>query len=308
MKSKKVLITGITGFIGSHIAEALLQNKFDVIGLKREKSDCWRCGDFVHKISWVNIEENFIEKIIALKPDIIIHCAWDGAAADKREDIIVQQENLIFLNKILDLASRSKVEKFIGLGSQAEYGYLSKSVTESAKIKPASEYGKAKVRASENVKIYCEEHKINWYWLRLFSFYGPKEAKSWFIPHIITSLVGNNKEIKLSSGTQKYAYLYIADLAKYIVTLIEKKDIPNGIYNISGSRAVELKKIVLAIKKQFKNSTSELQFGVLATRKNQSIYLKGEMVKYHKNIGKIKKTSFSVGLKETIEYYKSKEI
>ena len=308
MKSKKVLITGITGFIGSHVAEALLQNKFDVIGLKREKSDCWRCGDFVHKISWVNTEENYIEKIIALKPDIIIHCAWDGAAADKREDIIVQQENLIFLNKILDLASRSKVEKFIGLGSQAEYGYLSKSVTESAKIKPASEYGKSKVRASENVKIYCEEHKINWYWLRLFSFYGPKEAKSWFIPHIITSLVANNKEIKLSSGIQKYAYLYIADLTKYIITLIEKKDIPNGIYNISGSRAVELKKIVLTIKKQFKNSTSELQFGVLATRKNQSIYLKGEMVKYHKNIGKIKKTSFSVGLKETIEYYKSKEI
>ena len=215
MKPKKVLITGITGFIGSHVAEALIQNKFDVIGLKREKSDCWRCGDFVHKISWVNTEENYIEKIIALKPDIIIHCAWDGAAADKREDIIVQQENLIFLNKILDLASRSKVEKFIGLGSQAEYGYLSKSVIESAKIKPASEYGKAKVRASENVKIYCEEHKINWYWLRLFSFYGPKEAKNWFIPHIITSLVGNSKEIKLSSGTQKYAYLYITDLTKF---------------------------------------------------------------------------------------------
>jgi nucleoside-diphosphate-sugar epimerase len=306
MNQKKILVTGITGFIGSHIAEALLQVNYDVIGLIRRNSDCWRCVDSMNKITWVNTEDNYIEKLIALKPDIIIHCAWEGAAAEKREDIHIQTENVLFLQTILDLAVKLKVEKFIGLGSQAEYGFLSKPVKENAKLNPDSEYGKAKALASENVRFFCEPQEINWFWLRLFSFYGPKEATNWFIPHIITSFASNNEEIKLSAGTQKYAYLYIKDLVKYLIKLVETKDVQSGIFNISGTRAVELRQIVLDIKKQFETSTTDLQFGAVPSRENQSKILRGVMSKFHKNVGKINRTSFSVGLKETIKYYQNK--
>lgn len=304
MKPSKILITGITGFIGSHIATALLEYNCEVIGLKRKKSDCWRCVDFINKITWVNTEDNYIEIIAALKPTIIIHCAWEGAGADKREDSNTQQENIVFLNSILQITCKVRIEKFIGLGSQAEYGFLNKPVDENAVLVPCSEYGKTKVMASQNVKSHCEDHSIDWYWLRLFSFYGPKEAPNWFIPYVITALIDKNKEIRLSACTQNYAYLYIADLVKYIIRLIEKEAVPCGIYNISGLRAIELKEIVLKIKKQFKNSTSVLQFGILPMRENQSVYLKGIMEKYHKNVGKVISTPFGIGIKETINYFK----
>jgi nucleoside-diphosphate-sugar epimerase len=308
MEPKKIVITGITGFIGSHMAEEFLKRNYEVIGLKRPTSDCWRCNNFLQKITWINTEDNFIDKIVALKPAVVLHCAWDGAAAAKREDSNVQKENLLFLKQILTLVEKLKVEKFIGLGSQAEYGYLDKPVNENAALKPVSEYGKVKVMACDEVQLISDHHGINWYWLRLFSFYGPREAENWFIPSIINSLISASKEIKLSAGTQQYAYLYVKDLVNYVVKLIEENEVPKGIYNLSGSRAVELKQIVLAIKKQFKNSTTELQFGALPPRENQSVYLKGAMDKYHKNIGKIKTTPFSSGIRETIAYYKSKAI
>lgn len=307
MKPSAILITGITGFIGSHIAETLLQGKYKVIGLKRKTSDCWRCENFINRVTWVNVEDDYTEIIATLKPAIIIHCAWEGAVAGKREDADVQQENLVFLNKILELSARLKIEKFIGLGSQAEYGFLNKPVAETAAPQPNSEYGKAKVRASEKVKQYCSNHTINWYWLRLFSFYGPKEASNWFIPFIITSFINGSKEIQLSECSQKYAYLYIADLTKYIVKLVEKENAPPGIYNISGERAVELKKIVLDIQKQFNDSGPVLMFGALPLRENQSVFLKGLMAKYHENVGEVKTTSFDIGIKETIQYYKAKK-
>lgn len=308
MQPKKIVITGITGFIGSHMAEEFLKNNYEVIGLKRASSDCWRCNNFLEEITWINTEDNFIDKIVALKPAVVLHCAWDGAAAANRDDVNIQKENLLFLQKILTLVAKLKVEKFIALGSQEEYGYLDKTVNENTELKPVSEYGIAKVQACDEVKGFCDQHGIIWYWMRLFSFYGSREAENWFIPYIITSFLEDNKELKLSTGTQQYAYLYIKDLANYLVKLIEVKNVPKGIYNISGSKAVELKKIVLAMKKQLKNSTTELQFGALPARKNHSVYLKGDMNKYHKNIGKIKTTPFSSGIRETIAYYKSKAI
>ena len=51
----KVLITGITGFLGSNIAKNLIDNDIQVIGLKRESSDIWRCQEFKEKILWIDI-------------------------------------------------------------------------------------------------------------------------------------------------------------------------------------------------------------------------------------------------------------
>lgn len=305
MNTKRILITGITGFIGFHIAEALLKKNFEVIGLKRKQSDCWRCDPIINKIIWVDIDEKLDEKIVILNPNIIIHCAWNGAGADKRNDTEIQNENLDFLNTILEIAGKLKVEKFIGLGSQAEYGYLNKAVSESDEVKPDTAYGKAKVKASKKVEMFCSKLSINWYWLRLFSFYGSKETTNWFIPFIINSFITNKKTIPLSPCTQKYAYLYIDDLVKYIIKLLEKHKPAAGIYHISGSKAISLKEVVLNIKNNFKKSDCELDFGAYPARQNQSIVLKGNMSKYHKNIGVIKKTEFDEGIKKTIEYYKS---
>jgi nucleoside-diphosphate-sugar epimerase len=305
MNQKKILITGITGFIGFHIAEALLKKKFEVIGLKRKHSDSWRCESIANKIIWVEIGETLEEKLVALQPNIIIHCAWNGAGADKRNDTDIQHENLDFLSTILQLTKKLKIEKFIGLGSQAEYGYLDKIVSESDKVKPHSAYGKAKVKASKNVEKFFNKQKTNWYWLRLFSFYGSKEATNWFVPFIINSLLNNKKVIPLSPCTQRYAYLYVDDLVKYIIKLTEKENPPSGIYNISGSKALTLKEVVEKIHHSLKNSTSKLDFGAFPIRQNQSILLKGNMSKFHKNIGIIKKTRLDEGIKKTIEYYKS---
>ena len=151
MNTKKILITGITGFIGSHIAEELLRKKFEIIGLKRKNSDCWRCEDIIDKIMWIDVDDFFVKKIVALKPDIIVHCAWNGAGAEDRNNPEVQKENLDFLNAILEIAGKLKIDKLIGLGSQAEYGFLNKAVSENNLIAPDTEYGKTKVAASKNI-------------------------------------------------------------------------------------------------------------------------------------------------------------
>lgn len=304
-QKKKVLITGVTGFIGSHIAECLLQSGFQVIGLVRKNSDRWRCKDFANEISWTVINRNLKQAILKIRPDIIIHCAWEGAEAAKREDAVMQGNNLLFLKKMLELATLAKVKQFIAMGSQAEYGYLSRAVSEEAPLQPLTAYGKAKLEALQLLRSHAAAHKIKWYWLRLFSFYGPKEAKNWFIPHVISSLLENKASLSLSACTQQYAYLYVKDLAACVSLLTGKANAAPGVYNISGSRAYPLTEVVRQISGRIQGQSTKIIFGGKPLPAGQSLLLKGKMKKFHTEIGRVKTTSLAKGLAATIQYYKS---
>src|SRR5476651_336808 len=107
----KILITGLTGFLGSAIAEEFLAREHQVIGLKRKDSDIWRCVDFADKIVWVNVDENlWQEEVLKFAPSFFIHSAWGGVSAKDRQNWIGQSKNIYFLIELLELAAELKAE------------------------------------------------------------------------------------------------------------------------------------------------------------------------------------------------------
>jgi UDP-glucose 4-epimerase len=131
MTKKYILITGITGFLGSHIAENLINN-YNVIGLKRKNANIWRCKEFKDKVIWIDIdiEKNYIKELTNYFIDTIIHGAWIGIESNERKDWSLQLRNLQFLFELLEVAKEADVNKFIFLGSQAEYGNINGIITE----------------------------------------------------------------------------------------------------------------------------------------------------------------------------------
>jgi nucleoside-diphosphate-sugar epimerase len=248
--------------------------------------------------------EGFEETVKKHKPTIVIHCAWGGVDAASRNSEAIQHDNLIFTHQLLNLATACSAKRFIALGSQAEYGYLEKVAHENQTLHPTDLYGKTKVKASELVRQICQSDQINWYWLRLFAFYGPADSPQWLIPYTIDSLLKKKKAIEFGPCTQKYAYLYVKDLAAYISLLINNENSPSGIYNISGNQSIELKKLLRLIRRCIPDTTTQLVFDALPMRENQSILIKGNMRKFHAKIGRISLTPLNTGLEETIAYHK----
>lgn len=300
--NKIVLITGITGFLGSHIAEKLLELNFKIFGIIRQTSTLWKIENFVSEISLFSIDEILNNKTGDFKIATIIHCAWDGASATDRDNKEIQEKNLHFLNSVLTIAKQHKVAKFISMGSQAEYGLLDDIVEENVATKPLNLYGFAKVNASTMVKEFCTKNNIKWYWLRLFSFYGPKEADNWFIPFIINNCI-NNTELNLTACTQQYAYLFVKDLANYIAKIVDAESANCGIYNLSSTSNYPLKFIAEKIVSLFPNYSLPINFGKVDLRTNQSTFLQGSMQKFEKEFGLINETTLDIGLNETIKYY-----
>lgn len=298
--NKKVLITGITGFLGSQIAKELNAEGFELIAIKRNSSDLSRCGEFRDNVVWIDLSDNWEEQVIDLNPQIIIHSAWEGVGAIDRDDWQVQMNNLQFTLKLLSIAKEVSVEKFFGFGSQAEYGAFSGIIEEDYCIDPKSAYGLSKNLCSQMIKVFCEQNNIDWYWLRLFSFFGEKEASNWFIPTLIKNL-SENKSMDMTPGEQRYAYMYVGDLAGIIVKLV-KSSANSGIYNLSSKQSISLKEIVEKIINIMKPKDSQINFGAMPYRENQSMLIQGNVNKLEEEIGTFSETSLDVNLKKVVEY------
>lgn len=142
---RKVLITGVTGFLGSQIAESLIRTGTHVIGLKRPSSDLWRCKDFQNDVEWVDHQERYQSVLIEKKPDTIIHSAWIGVEAKDRDNWGMQSQNVNFLIDLLEIAKKAEVKKVIFLGSQAEYGIINGDAREDSIPIANTAYGSIKL-------------------------------------------------------------------------------------------------------------------------------------------------------------------
>ncbi len=305
--SKVVLITGVTGFIGCHLAELLLTNNYKIIATKRTNSNLRNCSDFKDKIEWINVdEEDWKQQIIASQPHIIIHAAWIGVTARERDDWELQSKNISFLEEVCFVAKHSGAEKFIALGSQAEYGFVDTMVKEDQLLKPTAAYGAVKVICSQLVKSFCHKNKIQWYWLRIFSLFGEKEGPGWLIPNVIRAIDSKEKaKMEFSPGDQQYAYLYIKDCVEALKKVISHPEDASGFYNLSSCEVTSLKYIITLIRNKM-DKGFVLEFGVLPYRKDQSMLIAGDMKLYNSTFGNLHQRPLSESLDNTINYYTSK--
>lgn len=298
---KKVLLTGISGFLGSQIADELLLNGYEVLGLKRANSNLWRCKDFLQKITWVNLDDkDWNRQVINLKPEIFVHAAWSGVGVADRDNWQEQLKNINLTLSFLELAKTVGAEKFIGFGSQAEYGSFSGAIDENYPLNPVSAYGLSKNLVSQTIKCFSEQNNIDWCWLRLFSFFGEKEDSNWFIPMTIKNIEGN-KPMDMTPGLQKYAYMNVKDLAKIIVRIVASS-IKSDVYNLSSAKAIELKKIVEKIIDIINPENPQINFGAIPYRENQPMIVMGDTEKLRIQLGDLLETDFDSNLRDVVKY------
>ncbi len=297
-----IFITGITGFLGSNIARYLLTGEHRIAATYRISSSKALCRDFEDNINWILQEGDWEEAVVKFKPDVIVHSAWLGVKHADRNLWESQIANINFIRQILFTAQKAGTKQFIGLGSQAEYGFFDGCITEDHPLDPTEVYGCVKVICSELVKQYCNYFNIKWYWLRLFSFFGKGESDKWLIPLLVNKLMTTD-HMDLTLGEQKYAYLYVEDLGRAINNIIITKKGRPGIYNISGKHVKTLKSIIENIRDQV-NPRFQLNFGALDYRVNQSMFMQGDSSKFVKEFGEFDVSDFYSSLNLTIKHIK----
>ena len=298
MIKKKILITGCSGFIGKKLVSKLKLKKNVFLYLIITKNKILEKTKNIKYIrcSLLN-KKKLKKKIKKLEISDVIHCAWIGVNADNRNSNN-QKKNLEVIKSIISSISDKKINSFIALGSQAEYGSINKKIYENAKLNPITSYGKIKVKVCKIIKKFSKK-KFRFVWLRIFTGYGPGSNSNWLIPNTIIKLK-NNIEINFTHGMQIYNFIYISDIVTAIIKSLYKKK-AHGAYNLGHPKSHRVRDIV------------KLIFTKLKIKKNPSFgnlnYRKDQVMKYLPSISKIKKDlnwtpkySISRGIDENIKY------
>ena len=301
----RVVITGPTGAIGLALINYYMAKNVEVIAICRENSSRISHipqGENV-KIYECNLE-NICDFNINLECDVFFHLGWDGTIGPGRNDIMVQSKNVEYAIECVRLAKRLKCKKFVGIGSQAEYGIQNSKLSSDMPVNPQTAYGAAKCCASLLTRMEAENLGMEQCWARVLSVYGPGDGNRTLISSVITGLLEDNR-VPLTEGIQKWDYLYSGDAAK-LLDLIACKGRHGEVYVLGSGSERPLREYVDIIAKEL-DRKELLDYGKIPYGAQSVMYLCADTLKLTEELGFTDFVPFEIGIKDTIEWIKMRE-
>jgi UDP-glucose 4-epimerase len=234
---RKVFITGIAGFLGSHIADAFLAIGWRVIGVDNLR------GGYIENVP-VGVE--FVECDLAdmdtyghlLKDvDLVVHSActaYEGLSVFSPAHV-VQNTTQITAN-LLSLSVQNKIKKFVYLSSMARYGTQQLPFKEEMKPNPQDPYGIAKYASELLVTNICSTHNVNSLILVPHNIIGPRQKYDDPYRNVASIMINRmlqGKEVIIyGSGEQQRCFSDIADVVRPILAACLNDELNGEIINI----------------------------------------------------------------------------
>lgn len=286
---KSILITGATGFLGSHLTRNLVACNFNVILLKRSTSSFARLNDIAGSVKMYDIDLVDIDIVTNENPEIhtIIHTAGCyGRNNEKPNDLI--KANIEFPLQILLNFNKGKDITFIN--------------TDTALPRFTNDYSLTKAHFRDWGEHIACNNNIKFINIKLEHMYGPGDDGSKFSSHVIKKCINNASELELTAGEQQRDFIYIDDVVSAYMLLIEKSsNIQNGYqeFGLGSGKAVSIKDFVEKIK-QITGARTKLLFGEIPYRDREVMSSTADIREIAK-LGWQCTTSLDEGLIKTIE-------
>lgn len=210
----KILLTGATGYIGTHLVAKLCE-KNEVYIVVRANSDT---ENITRKVAGIIVygQDNIYERLGEIKPDILIHLAgvfYGEHQADNIQNLL--ESNIVFATVVIDAAVCAGCKKIINTGSYWQY-YGKEDYN------PVNLYAATKQAVEDILQYYIKAKKCKAISLQIFDSYGPNDSRNKILN--IIARMKDGEEIDMSSGEQKMYYCYIDDLTDGYIRAIDVLD------------------------------------------------------------------------------------
>lgn len=310
----RVLITGMTGFIGSHLAEFLLKKEVEVVGTVWDKTELKNVEPIKDKIRildcdirdstrvWEIIEEVKPERIYHLAAQSFPTVSWDEPAR-------TLETNVLGTAHIFEAVRKSELDTIVLVAcSSAEYGFVSESevpVKESHALMPLHPYGVSKVGQDLLAYQYHRNFGIKTVRARIFNTTGPRKTDdvcSDFTSRIVRIEKGIDKEMYVGNLEPKRDISDVEDVVNALWLLCEKGKM-GEVYNLCSSRAYRIKDI---LKKaiELSNIDIEPQVDPNKLRPTDEPIIMGDNTKIREACGWIPKMSMEETLNRMLDYWR----
>lgn len=307
----KVLITGIAGFIGSHMAEYLHQKKIVVEGvdsfndyystkLKRFNAEVLNAKGI--KIIEGNLCDESTYKMLDQDYHFIIHFAAQPGISEISSFESYLNNNLIATQKLVEFTKLQKqLVQFINISTSSVYGKFA-TKNEEAKPEPTSHYGVTKLAAEQLVLAEARKQGFEACSLRLYSVYGPRERPDKLYTKLISAAVNDTKfPLFEGSKSHKRSFTYVGDIVKGIYLALKNYKKTNlEIINIGNFQQETTENGILFVEKNLKKHIS---LEAKSPRKSDQQETVADISKARQMLGYAPKTHLNEGIKKQITWF-----
>ena len=248
---KKIIITGATSMLGTALTEVSVRENTEVFAIVRPDT---KRKDRIVSSPLVHVVHGTLEKLGDIEElpkdcDTLYHFAWAGTERTKRDEPEVHELNIKYTLDAVKLAKKTGCHRFVGAGSQAEYGPVYEKIDENTRFAPTISYGIAKYTAGILSRKLCEKTNIEHVWGRVFSVYGPNDNEGTMLEYAIRSWE-NGGTARFSSGLQDWNYLYETDAGEMFYRL-GMSEVPPATYFVANRESRPLKEYIEILRKTY---------------------------------------------------------
>jgi UDP-glucose 4-epimerase len=254
------MITGVAGFIGSHLAEKLLELGHEVVGVDKFLDNYARdfknlnLGRFVNHPSFKFINDDLVNidlRQLLIQTDYIFHLAAQPGVRSSwgAEFSHYSHNNILATQILLEACKQVKVRKFVYASSSSVYGDTDDlPMRESGGTRPVSPYGVSKLAAEHLCYLYWKGFGIPTVSLRFFTVYGPRQRPDMFF-HILMHHLLLDEEIPLyDDGEQSRDFTYCSDIVDGLTAAAFYSG-SGDVFNLGGGGEITLLKAIEMVEK-----------------------------------------------------------
>jgi dTDP-6-deoxy-L-talose 4-dehydrogenase (NAD+) len=256
----KLLVSGATGFLGSHLVPLLLQNGHSLTVLVREPQrvseypwldlvTCWKVDIHNHE-SWFVLSR--LDEF-----DALVHLAWQGLP--RYGELFHVEVNFPADGLFLAHLIKNGLKRILVTGTCFEYGMRSGALAEDLTTSPANAYALAKDCLCKYLQLLQQQYQFTLQWTRLFYIYGQGQNSLSLFAQLQAAIDHGEPVFNMSMGEQLRDYLPVKEVVSYLAQLIEKPAL-DGIVNICSGKPISIRRLVECYIAE-QNASIELNLG-----------------------------------------------
>lgn len=245
--------------------------------------------------------ETLPQKIME-KCDTFYHIAWGNTGENRNSSTELQSRNIAYTLAAVKAAYALGCRRFIGAGSQAEYGPMDvDKISPDSPVNPTTPYGAAKLASGQLARMLCKELGMECIWPRIFSVYGIYEKETTMVASGLRKMLAGEKT-SFTPALQRWDYLFSADAGRAYY-LIGEKGKDGAVYCVGSGKAAPLKNYIEIMAEL--TGAEETGIGVRPYPVGAVMNLCADISSLTADTGFVPEYTFREGIRETITWLKT---